>query len=242
MHNDNRLIDIARRDLLKMAAMTGTAGIITALGESLSPTLAAVVALQRRGGGKGKPGGGEAPAAKVDPITNDIAIINTAIQLEQKAINTYVGAEKEKILTNKALLDVAKQFATDHLAHRDALIKAVKDFNGTPAPIKGLGTFPIPQPALKKEVEVIRYALALELIASKIYFGAIKDKLRTPEGKKLALTILPVETQHVGAFRAVLKFVIDKNNKDNKVAPFALFQDEPMPEVPQGFSWDLEKI
>lgn len=241
MRIDKKLVDYARRDLLKLAAMTGTAGIITSLlGESLTPTLAFGEPQKKKPGGAAKPGAAAQP--KLNPIENDIAIANIAIQLEQKAINTYYGMEKEKVIANKQVVDVAHQFTADHLAHRDALIKAVTEFQGTPAPIKGLGTFPIAQPALKKEAEAVRYALTLEMIASKIYFDAFKDKLRTPEGRNLIITILPVETQHVGVFRALLKLVLDKNNQDNQLVNNSLLEEEPTPEMPQGFAWDFEKL
>lgn len=235
MQNKINLIEIARRDLLKMAAMTGTVGIINALGAALNPTLAMVANMPQKGKGRTK---AEA-VAKVDPKTNDIAIANMAIQLEQRAVNTYLGLKKEKILVNKALLDVTAQFSDDHLAHREALIKAVKALGGEVANYKGLGTFPIPAQILKKESEAVRYGMALELIASKVYFDAFKNKLKTPEGQNLIITILPVETQHVGVLRTVLKFVVDKNNKDNQILPYPTLEEEPMPEMPQGFSWDF---
>lgn len=240
MRNKINLVDIARRDLLKMAAMTGTVGIITALGEALNPTLAAVVNLpQKKKGGASAPATGGASGAKVDPTANDIAIANMAIQLEQKAINTYLGLKKEKILVNKDLLEVTAQFSDDHVAHRDALIKAVKGFGGEPAVYKGLGTFPIPAKILKKESEAVRYGMALELIASKVYLDAFKDKLKTPEARNLIITILPTETQHVGVLRTVLKFIVDKSNKDNRVSPYSNLEEEPMPDMPQGFAWDF---
>ncbi|MFY9222362.1 MAG: ferritin-like domain-containing protein [Blastocatellia bacterium] len=237
MQNKINLVEIARRDLLKMAAMTGTVGIINALGAALNPTLAMVANMPQKGKGKAKAEPGA--TGKVDPKANDIAIANMAIQLEQRAVNTYLGLKKEKILVNKALLDVTAQFSDDHLAHREALIKAVKALGGEVINYKGLGTFPIPAQILKKESEAVRYGMALELIASKVYFDAFKNKLRTPEGQNLIITILPVETQHVGVLRTVLKFVVDKNNKDNKILPYPTLEEEPMPEMPQGFSWDF---
>jgi rubrerythrin len=237
MGTDKKLVDLARRDLLRMAAMTGTAGLLANLGGALSPTLAAVANLGQR------KGGAPAPEGKGDPNTGDLAIVNIAIQLEQKAINTYLGMEKQKLITNKDLVDVARQFAADHTAHRDALIKAAtEEFKGTPAPIKALGTFPIPPAALKKELDAVRYALALEVIASKIYFDAFKDKLKTKPGRDLVLTILPVETQHVGVFRSVLKLRLKDRDLPNnpRLVPYALLDKYPTPEIPQGTPLDFD--
>jgi rubrerythrin len=186
-----------------------------------------------------------AASAKVDPIANDLAILNVAINLEQRAVNTYLGMEKEKLILNKQILDVARQFAADHLTHRDELIKVVTtEFNATPANIKGLGTFPIPASILKKEVDAVRYALALEVIASKVYYDNFKDKLRTAASRDLFINILPVETQHVGVFRAVLKRVLkDKQIPDNdRIVPYSSLDKYPAPSIPQGISWDFERL
>jgi hypothetical protein len=53
------------------------------------------------------------------------------------------------LLPTKAFNDVALQFASDHTAHRNKLMEAVKcPLGGTPAGIDGLGTFRFP-PRLK---------------------------------------------------------------------------------------------
>jgi len=236
MSFDKKIVDIARRELMKMAAMTGTAGIIAVLGEKITPTLAAVAALQKKGGGA---------APKADPVANDIAIANTVIQIEQKAVNTYLGLQKTQLITTKDYVDIANQFANDHIAHRDALIKAVTDLKGTPAGIKGLGSFPVPVPEIsKKEVDAVRYALTLEVIASKIYFNAFKDQLKTKPGRDLILSILAVETQHVGVFRSLLTLKLkDKNIPDNaKLVPFPFLDELPTPAIPTGTTMDYEKL
>ncbi|MEW6731090.1 MAG: ferritin-like domain-containing protein [Acidobacteriota bacterium] len=241
MQTDNKLVEIARRDLLKMIMTTGTAAAMAALSSGFDPALAALVNPQRKGAAASKP----APPKKVDPVANDLGIVNTAIQLEQKAINTYVGMEKVKLIVNKQIIEVARQFAADHMAHRDALIKAAnEEFKGTPAAIKGLGTFPIPASILKKEVDAVRYALALEVVASKVYYNAFKDALRTDAGRNLIITILPVETQHIGVFRSVLKLVLkDKQIPENaRLVPYAFLEEHPTPTIPEGFSWDFEKL
>jgi rubrerythrin len=237
----SKLVDLARRNLLTVAAMTGTAGIIESLGAALTPTLAAVVALPGQGGSRPRAGQKKnAPAGKVDPVTNDLEIINGAIQLEQKAANTYLGLEKEKIINNKQIIDTARQFAADHLAHRDALIKAVTSLQATPANIKGLGTLPIPATILRKEAEAVRYAMAVELIAAKTYYEAFQNRLKTDEGRRLAIDIMPVEMQHVGVFLAALKLIVDKSNVDNTLVPYASLEDALLPALPTGFSWDFE--
>lgn len=172
---------------------------------------------------------------KPDP-KNDIELINGAIRLEQKAINTYQAAADNKLLPTRAFLDVALQFAADHTAHREALKRAISGaFRATPAGTENLGTFPIPQKVLKgTETDVIRYALTLEMIASKAYLDYVTNKLTTDEAKDLAATILPVENQHAAIYRAVLMVVLkDKGlDGDDKLVPFAFLDQQPTPPVP----------
>ena len=91
-------------------------------------------------------------------------------------------------------------------------------------------------------MEAVRYALTLEVIASKIYYDAFKSKLKTKEARNLIMTILPVETQHVGVFRAVLKLKLkDTSLPDNpRLVPFPLLSMQPTPEAPRGFTFDFE--
>ncbi|MBL8149992.1 MAG: ferritin-like domain-containing protein [Blastocatellia bacterium] len=231
MDIDKKLIDLARRDLIKMATVTGTVGILASLGEAISPTLASYLSMQRatqRGGqAKGSPTNANANA-------NDIEILNFALQLEQKAINTYLAAVEKKLLKGKDYIEVAKQFVADHDSHREALAKVIKnDLGGEPASVADVGTFPVP--TIKNDKEAVRYAVTLELIAAKTYYDAFKDKLKTSAGKDIFLNILPVETQHIGVFRSFLKLRLkDRALPDNnRIVPFAFLHMQPTPEVPQ---------
>ncbi|MEW6731089.1 MAG: ferritin-like domain-containing protein [Acidobacteriota bacterium] len=168
--------------------------------------------------------------------SSDIAVINGAIQLEQKAINTYKAAAQADLLKKPEYLDVAVDFAADHGEHRDELTKAVRvNFKSTPVLIENLGTFPVPETIIKgKEADVLRYALMLEMYASKAYLEAVSGKLATDEARGLVASILPVETQHVAVLRTVLMVVMkDKGLPDDKqLVPYAFFNEQPTPEIP----------
>ena len=87
------IISSQRRQLLKLGLFTGaTSALAIALGSG-SKADAQGSRQNRRG---------------------DIEILNGAIALEQKAINTYTAAAENKLLPTKAFLDVAVQFAGDH--------------------------------------------------------------------------------------------------------------------------------
>lgn len=209
-------------DLSKRAWLTGVAGagafatLATLIGPAHNPALAVFA--------QGKPS-----------AATDQAFINEAIKIEQKAINTYKAALKADLLKDVRLADAAGEFASDHADHRDALSWALRrNFkNNNPAVIENLGTFPIPDEVIKgKEADVLRYALTLEMIASKTYLDAVSGKLATDEARGLVASILTVETQHVAVFRSVLTLILKaKGLPDDKdmLVPFAFFNDQPTP-------------
>lgn len=169
-------------------------------------------------------------------LRGDIEILNGAIALEQKAINTYVAAAENKLLPTKAFLDVAVQFAGDHTNHRDRLKQIVsREFRATPASTENPGTFPIPQKVLKGgEAEVLRYALTLEMIAAKAYLNFATSKLTTDAAKNVATTIMPVESMHAAVFRTVLMAVLKEKGlpMETKIVPYSFLNEFPTPPVP----------
>jgi len=208
------LISPQRRQLLKLGVLTGASG---------------AVAIATGNAGKVVAAGRPNPKA-------DIEIINGAIQLEQRAVNTYMAAAENNLLPTKAFLDVAVQFAQDHTNHRDRLKRVVSQvFKGEPAGTENLGTFPIPKNVLTGgEAEVLRYALTLEMIASKAYLDFITNKLTSEGAKNVAATIMPVESMHAAVFRTVLMAVLNEKGlpMDNKIVPYSFLSEEPTPPVP----------
>ena len=209
------LISAQRRQFLKLGLFTGATGALAIALGSGSKADAQGSRQNRRG---------------------DIEILNGAIALEQKAINTYVAAAENKLLPTKAFLDVAVQFAGDHTNHRDQLKQIVsREFRGTPASTENLGTFPIPQKVLKGgEAEVLRYALTLEMIAAKAYLDFATTKLTTNAAKNVATTIMPVESMHAAVFRTVLMAVLKEKGlpMEDKIVPYSFLSDFPTPPVP----------
>jgi len=222
MTKDRGAFDHSKRAFMRSAVTTGgLATLATILGPACSKEFAAVVA------GLVRP----SPAG-------DMAIINAAIALEQKAINTYRAALQKDLMGKKPeLIDVAIEFADDHGRHRDELSRALRVyFKQTPTLIENLGTFPIPgdfKDKDTKEADVLRYALKIETIASKTYFDAINNQLSTAEARGLAASILTVETQHVAVYRTVLITVLkDKALPDDKqLVPYAFFNLQPTPDL-----------
>ncbi len=209
------IISPQRRQLLKLSIFTGATGAL-AIATGIGSKADAQSSRQNRRG--------------------DVEILNGAIALEQKAINTYMAAAENKLLPTKAFLDVAVQFAGDHKNHCERLKQIVsREFKATPAGTDNLGTFPIPQNVLKGgEAEVLRYALTLEMIAAKSYLDFATAKLTTDAAKDVAATIMPVESMHAAVFRTVLMAVLNEKGlpMEDKIVPHSFLSEFRTPPVP----------
>src|SRR5262245_24525448 len=137
--------------------------------------------------------------ANAATMSADIDTLNVALGLEHEAIAAYqVGAESG--LLTKGVLNVAVGFQSDHKQHRDVLMKTIKDLGGKPvADVKH--KFPVEK--LKKEADVLRFALGLEMGAASAYLSTIPG-FENRELAKAAASILGVETQHVALLKNAL--------------------------------------
>lgn len=129
----------------------------------------------------------------------DVAVLNSAIPLERAGIKAYQDAASLGILS-APVLEVAKGFMTDHMAHRDALIAAVKANGGTASD----ETAKLVYPTLKTESDILAFAESVERQAASAYlsvFPVLEDKGLA----KAAASILGVETMHVAILATVLK-------------------------------------
>lgn len=219
MAKDPETVDLSKRSFIHQLTTASALGALTQLlGPTANPNLAAI-------------------AAQKPSPSGDVALLSEAIKLEQKAINTYQAALGADLIKSPGLVDVAFAFASDHQYHRESISRFLRGkLKGVPPVVNGktLGTFPIPEAVLKgKDTDVFRYALTLELIASKSYLDFVTNKLSTPEAKGLIASILAVETQHVAAIRTAFKLIIkDKDFPDKQVVPFPFFDLQPTPAVP----------
>ncbi len=220
MAKDPSAIDLSKRNFIHQLTTTSALTVLTQLlGPYANPNLA-VIAAQ-----KPSPGG-------------DIALLNEAIKLEQKAVNTYQAALKGDLIKSPVLIDAAFAFASDHQYHRESISRFVRGkLKGLP-PVtddKKIGTFPVPDSVLNgKDNDVLRYALTLEVIASKTYLEFVNGKLSTPEAKGLIASILAVETQHVAIARTALMLILKDKGlaEDKQLVPFPFFDLQPTPTVP----------
>jgi len=210
-----------RREALRVGLIGATAGLL-----SLAVSSSALAAVENTG-----------LSSILKPnAKKDAEVLNSAMKLEQMAINTYTAAAQNNLLPTKTFLDVALQFAADHGQHRDRLKSVISQkLHQTPMDISNVGTFPIPKMVLHgKEGEVIRYALTLETLAAKAYFDNLEHKLTTDEGRDVSADIMPVENQHMAVYRAVLMVLLKEKGLpgDDKLVPYSFLSDQPVPAVP----------
>src|SRR6185295_7237567 len=109
-------------------------------------------------------------AAQTANTTGDVAILNTALALENEAISAYqLGATSG--LLQKPVLEVAVLFQTHHKEHRDALIATIRKLGGTPVAAKSDAEVAqaLNASALKTQTDVLRLAQRLEKGAANAY-------------------------------------------------------------------------
>ena len=139
---------------------------------------------------------------------HDLAILNAALDLENQAIWAYgVAAGK---LSNSKVGNVIKSLAlrnqADHIKHRDIFISTIKSLGGTPVAAKSAydvsAYIKAGEGNLDSDANIAKLALALEVDAVLAYASAV-GKLKTPALIAAGLTILPDESAHATAIRAV---------------------------------------
>jgi rubrerythrin len=136
-------------------------------------------------------------AEKADP--GDLKLLNAGIALERAGIKAYSDAAATKLLS-PGVLAVATQFMNDHIAHRDALIAAVKQGGGTPTD----DTTVLQYPTLATEADILNFAYGVERTAANTYLSVI-PAFKNRDLAHTAGAILGVETTHVALLGEALK-------------------------------------
>ena len=148
-------------------------------------------------------GGLELPtleAADRHRAPSDVALLNTALELEHTAIYAYGFAAGSGLLS-KGTLAVGDLFKGAHETHRVALIQAIKDLKGFP--IAARKSYSFDAFDLKTEADVLRLALFLEMKAAHAY----NDSLRQFRHRALmdaAGRIMGDEVSHAAVLRSAL--------------------------------------
>lgn len=131
---------------------------------------------------------------------SDVALLNTALELEHMAIFAY-GLAGGSGLLSKGVLEVGSLFKGSHERHRDTLSAVVKGLGGFPMTAKPAYDFSAFE--LKSERDVLRLALFLELKAAHTYQKALA-RFRKKALLDAAGSILGDEVSHAVVLRSAL--------------------------------------
>lgn len=165
---------------------------------------------------------------------SDLEMLTESYTLEQQAVNTYNAAAALRDssgapLVDGAVLSVAVAFIGDHTTHAVRFRDVIVQLGGTvPANTTAttLDAFPPgPNSQLTSLPGILRYALAVEIFAAKLWYQYAKDAqdLRV---RRVFADLAPNEAAHAAILRAALKFVVgtatdhDSSNPGKAVVPF----------------------
>jgi len=141
-------------------------------------------------------GASSLPAVAAKHEGQDISILNVALGLEHEGIAAYqLGAESG--LLQKAVLDVAVLFQSQHKQHRDALIATIQKLGGKPVEARSLADYAkaLKADTLKNQTDILVLAARLELGATNAYLGVI-PAFKDPQLAKVSGRLAADETMH----------------------------------------------
>jgi len=140
-------------------------------------------------GGSGKPKNETATTA-------DIAILNSAIDLENTAIAAYTAGAP---LLKGEVLRLGREFLGQEKEHADALSTTVTQLGGHPSRPKAAYDFP----RVRTQRDALLLANMIEHQAIAAYLDAL-PKLSSPDLRGTAASIVTTEAEHVSVLLGVL--------------------------------------
>jgi len=152
--------------------------------------------------------GAAATAASVTgAYAGDVTILNVALGLEHQAIAAYDAGAKSKLLSPDQL-KIAVSFQSDHKRHRDALIKFIRHFGGTPVEAKSSYDFG----TITSATDIVKLAQKLEE-GAEIAYLTNAGNLVNKEVLNAAVPILEDEVRHNVVFRQLLNMDVTTRMK-----------------------------
>jgi rubrerythrin len=145
------------------------------------------------GSGKKTSSGSAAAGGTAD---GDIAILNSALDLENMAIFVYTSGAR---LLRGDALKVAKTFLGHEKAHAQGIARAIRSQGGTPNRPKV--AYDVGKPA--SQHEVLKLAEKIENVAVAAYVDAI-PKLGDSKLRATAAAIATTEAEHIAVLRSAL--------------------------------------
>src|SRR5690349_15191864 len=104
----------------------------------------------------------------------DVAILNTALGLEQEAIMAYQFGAESKLL-KEPVLALAVNFQNQHKQHAGVLESTIKKLGGTPVQPKSRDDYAraLNVASIRSDTDILRLAQRLEKGAANAYLGVI---------------------------------------------------------------------
>lgn len=143
----------------------------------------------------GSSGQGDVTKAK-SPRETDVAILNTALDLEHMAVAAYTAGAP---MLKGAALSAGKTFRAHEQEHADGLTTAIKDLGGKPNRTRGTYDFP----TLRNQDDVLTFAVDIESTALAAYIDAL-PKLSMSQLRGTASAIVTNEAEHIAVLLAAL--------------------------------------
>jgi rubrerythrin len=141
-------------------------------------------------------GGGSGKTQNEAAITADIALLNSAIDLENTAIAAYTAGAP---LLKGEVLKLGREFLGQEKEHADALSTAVTQLGGHPSRPKAAYDFP----RIRTQRDVLLLANMIEHEAIAAYLDAL-PKLSGPDLRATVASIVTNEAEHVSVLLGAL--------------------------------------
>lgn len=175
----------SRRELFRLAGVTTAGG-------------SAVFLAACGGGGDDRAGGAGSTATGAG--VSDVAILNSALDLENTAVAAYTAGAA---LLEGELLEVGRRLLEHEREHAGALAQAIRDLGGTPNEPKAREEYAQMFGDLRDREHVLRFAVDLENTAVAAYIDAV-PKLSSGELRQTAAAIASSEAEHMSLLLGAL--------------------------------------
>jgi rubrerythrin len=169
---------VERRALLAVAGTALAGGVLAACGSSDDDSSGIAT---------------ETGAEQSTAASADVAILNQALAIEQRAVAAYHTAAEHLAGARRA---TAQHFEAQEREHADALAQAVTALGATPASARDRYAIP----SLDDADAVLRFAMGVEQIAIAQYLDLI-PKLSSQNLRGTFASILTVEAEHLAVLR-----------------------------------------
>jgi rubrerythrin len=175
--------------------------LLASTGAVLGGSAAALLAACGDGGGAPKAAGSPlAPTTQPEPRgtagSRDVAVLNSALDLENMTIAAYEAALPRLRGSSRAL---ARRLGEQEGAHADALAEAIRQLGGTPSKPKPAYSFP----RLRSQSAALRFATGIENTAIAAYLDSL-PRLSSPDLRGTAAAILTDEAEHLAVLLGAL--------------------------------------